>query len=469
MPKVTDVHVRRLFRLLGQGRSLSVAARQAGIDRKTARRYREMKRLPSDESAQPREWRTRPDAFAEVWPVVAEQLAREPKLQAKTLWEWLRQQYPGRFADGQLRTLQRRVKHWRASRDRPRKCSSPRCIIPAGWAPPTSRTGQPGRDHRRPGLRPPDLPLRADVLELGDGDDLLRESFESLSDGLQNALWELGGVPQLHRTDRLTAAVSHASERREFSQRYQALLTHYGLQGQAIQARQGNENGDAERHIASSKTQWTRRCCCVAAGTSPAGKRTWRSSKCSAQRNAGRPSRLAEEQALLRPLPTQRLEACKRLDVRVRTGSMIHVQSNVYSVASRLIGEWVEARLYPETVEVWYAQKLVETLPRLRGRGKQRIDYRHVIDWLVRKPGAFADYRYREELFPSSHFRMAYDVLHETQPSVRTRSTCGSCTWRRGRARPAWRQRCGCCSRATSRSATRPSQRWCGPMKQPRR
>jgi hypothetical protein len=102
--------------------------------------------------------------------------------------------------------------------------------------------------------------------------------------------------------------------------------------------------------------------------------------------------------------------------VRVETGSIIRVERNVYSVASRLIGEWVEARLYAEWVEVWYAQKRVEALPRLRGRDKHRIDYRHVIDWLVRKPGAFADYRYRSDLFPSSRFRMAYDLLLERQP-----------------------------------------------------
>ena len=85
-------------------------------------------------------------------------------------------------------------------------------------------------------------------------------------------------------------------------------------------------------------------------------------------------------------------------------------------MSSRLIGEWVEARLYAERVEVWYAQKQLEQLPRLRGRGKHRIDYRHVIDWLVRKPGAFADYRYRADLFPSSRFRLAYDLLREQQP-----------------------------------------------------
>jgi hypothetical protein len=64
-----------------------------------------------------------------------------------------------------------------------------------------------------------------------------------------------------------------------------------------------------------------------------------------------------------------------------------------------------------ERVEVWYAQRQVEQLPRLRGRGKHKITYRHIIDWLVRKPGAFADYRYRADLFPSSRFRLAYDVL----------------------------------------------------------
>lgn len=105
--------------------------------------------------------------------------------------------------------------------------------------------------------------------------------------------------------------------------------------------------------------------------------------------------RLAEELPRLQPLPARRLESCRRVSVRVDSGSTIHLRGNTYSVSSRLIGERVEARLYAERVEVWYAGRLLESLPRLRGRGKHRIEYRHVIDWLVRKPGAFADYRYR--------------------------------------------------------------------------
>ena len=77
----------------------------------------------------------------------------------------------------------------------------------------------------------------------------------------------------------------------------------------------------------------------------------------------------------------------------------------------------MEARSYLDHVEVWYGQRKVEDLPRLRGRGKHRIDYRHIIEWLVRKPGAFENYRYQEDLFPTSRFRMAYDALKETTPS----------------------------------------------------
>jgi hypothetical protein len=100
----------------------------------------------------------------------------------------------------------------------------------------------------------------------------------------------------------------------------------------------------------------------------------------------------------------------------VDRGSLIHADQNTYSVPSRLMGERVEVRLYVEHVEVWYAQQEVERFPRLRGRKKHHVNYRHIIDWLVRKPGAFENYVYREELFPTSRFRMAYDALRETQP-----------------------------------------------------
>ena len=118
----------------------------------------------------------------------------------------------------------------------------------------------------------------------------------------------------------------------------------------------------------------------------------------------------------MRPLPAGRLESAKRETVRVGPSSTIRVKHNTYSVNSRLVGEWVEARLYHERIEIWYAQKQVETLPRLRGEGSHCIQYRHIIDYLVRKPGAFRNYRYRSDMFPTVGFRVCYDALKRQRP-----------------------------------------------------
>ena len=93
--------------------------------------------------------------------------------------------------------------------------------------------------------------------------------------------------------------------------------------------------------------------------------------------------------------------------------STLRVSHNVYSVDSRLIGETVEIHLHADHLEIYYGQRHLETIPRLRGESGALIQYRHIIDWLVGKPGAFENYRYRAALFPSSRFRMAYDALRQ--------------------------------------------------------
>src|SRR4029079_7869835 len=113
----------------------------------------------------------------------------------------------------------------------------------------------------------------------------------------------------------------------------------------------------------------------------------------------------------LRSLPASRLPEHTRVSVCVRKWSTIQVARRTYSVPSRLIGHWVEARVHADVIEVRHGGKTVETLPRLRGNDQHRIDYRHVIWSLGRKPGAFAAYRFREDLFPSLVFRRAYDAL----------------------------------------------------------
>jgi hypothetical protein len=416
---ITDAQLRKLRCLDRQGAAKELTAVKAGMDPKTARKYRRLGKMPSEVRIMDRDWLTRADAFAEVWPQIQEQLQLHPGMEAKTLFVDLQRRFPGRFADGQLRTLQRRCREWRALEGPAKEVFFAQVHHPG-------RLGASDFTHcSELGVTINGLPFPHMIYHFvltysnwETGTICFSESLESLSEGLQNALWELGGVPQCHRTDRLTAAVQPGVEGpKAFKQRYQALLTHYGLQAQAIQAGKGNENGDVEQ----SHRQFKRaldQALMLRGSRDFANREAYeafvrqRFEEC----NAGRRARLAEELPLLRALPARRLEACKRDKVRVDSSSTIRVEGNVYSVNSRLIGEWVEARLYAERVEVWYAQKQVEQLPRLRGRGKHKIAYRHVIDWLVRKPGAFADYRYRADLFPSSRFRSAYDVLLIQQP-----------------------------------------------------
>jgi hypothetical protein len=242
----------------------------------------------------------------------------------------------------------------------------------------------------------------------------LSESFESLCEGFQNAIWELGKVPERHRTDRMSTAVNNMSDPAEFTTRYEALLGYYGMSGEKIQAGEAHENGDIEqRHYRFKRALQQELMLRGSRDFGSAADYVQFLRGLLARLNAGRQPRLVEEMAVMRELPERRLESYKRERVRVASGSLIYVDRNVYSVPSRLIGEQVEARLYMDRVEIWYGQKKLEEMPRLRGRQKHRVDYRHIIDWLVRKPGAFENYRYRDELFPTSRFRMVFDGLAE--------------------------------------------------------
>jgi hypothetical protein len=425
---ITDPQVRKLRRLQQQGTAKELAALKAGMDPKTARKYRRLGKLPSEVKRMDRNWRTRTDPFADVWSQIQDLLRLNPGLEAKTLFADLQRRFPGRFAEGQLRTLQRRCRQWRALEGSPKEVFFAQVHYP-GRLCASDFTHCTDLGVTINGL-PFDHMIYHFVLTYSNwetGTVCFSESLESLSEGLQNALWQLGGVPQLHRSDRLSAAIQPGVEgAKAFKQRYQALLQHYGLQAQAIQAGKGHENGDVEQSHHQFKRTLDQ--ALMLRGTRDfAGRDAYETflRQLFEQSNAARHARLAEELPLLRALPPRRLEACKRLKVRVDRGSTIHVAGNVYSVSSRLIGQWVEARLYAERIEVWYAQKQVEQLPRLRGKGKHRIEYRHIIDWLVRKPGAFADYRYRADLFPSSRFRLAYDVLREQQPQRATKEYLG--------------------------------------------
>jgi hypothetical protein len=417
---VTDRQVRLLMKLLQEEKALSVAAAKAGMDEKTARKYRALGKTPSEVKKE-HTWRTREDPFSEVWEEIRSKLNINGGLEAKTLFEDLQRRYPGRFADGQLRTLQRRVKVWRATEGPPREVYFAQVYKPGVLCQSDfTSMNELGITIAR---RVFDHLVYHFVLPYSNwetGTICFSESFESLSEGLQNALWELGGVVSEHRTDRLTTAVQKADHPEEFTSRYKGLMDHYGLEGRKIQAASPNENGDVEQSHYRLKRAVDQ--ALMLRGSMDFADRSEYASFLKGifnQLNAGRRGRFEEELGVLRRLPAKRLEASKRLNVRVTGGSTIRVNHNVYSVDSRMIGESVEVRLYVEHLEVWYAQRKVESIERLRGEGKHRIEYRHIIDWLVRKPGAFENYRYRDDLFPTSRFRMAYDALRRRHSQQR--------------------------------------------------
>ena len=414
---VTDTQVRRLRKLSNTEQNQEIAASKAGMNPKTARKYLAVNRLPS-EMRNERHWRTRPDPFQEVWDLVRQQIEESPGLEAKTLFEWLQREYPGRYSDGQIRTLQRRIKRWRATEGPAQEIYFIQQHTPG-------RLCASDFTHMKElgitiGGQTLDHLVYHFVLTYSNwetGTICYSESLESLSEGWQNAVWELGMVPAEHRTDSLSSAVNNMSKLEEFNRRYEGLMKYYGVKPQHTNPASPHENGDAEQSHHRFKRA-------VDQALLLRGSRDFYGLEEYArflhdlfvQRNAGRRQRLAEELAVMRKLPARRMESARREVVRVDTGSLIHVDRNAYSVNSRLIGERVEARVYLDHVEVWYAQKKVEDLPRLRGRAKHRVDYRHIIEWLIRKPGAFENYRYKEDLFPSSRFRMAYDALQETAP-----------------------------------------------------
>jgi len=372
-------------------------------------------RLPSQVKKE-HTWQTRKDPFADVWPEIEALLKEDGRFEATTLFAWLQREYPGRFSDGQLRTLQRKIKRWRALEGPFKEVYFQQKHSPVDLCA-SDFTHMNELEITIDGVLFKHM-IYHFVLTYSNwetGTICFSESFESISEGLQNALWELGGVPVKHRTDRLSSAVHKVSNPEEFTQRYKGLLSHYRIKGEKIQAGKANENGDIEqRHYRFKKALEQ---ALLLRGSRNFASRTAYSEFLRGlftRLNSGRKERFQEELRVLRRLPERRLNDFKQKRVKVGPGSAIRLQHNVYSVPSRLKGEWVEARLYAEYVEIWYAQRMIERMPRLRGEEKHRINYRHIIDCLVRKPGAFENYRYRDDLFPSSRFRMAYDVLTQT-------------------------------------------------------
>lgn len=409
---------------------IGLASMRAGMDRKTGRKYVAAGLLPS-EMVKERDWRTREDPFAEHWAEVEARLVETPALEAKTLFEVLVEKYPDRYEPGQLRTLQRRIKVWRAAHGPDKE------VVLA--------------QQHRPGEAAQTDFTWATELAITIAGQLfvhmlcvftlpysnwrwatvcLSESIAALRKGVQRALFQLGRVPAHHQTDNSTAATHRIPDgksvivgkdgKRPFNEDYVAMMRHFGMTPRTTEVGEKEQNGDAEASNRVLKRA-LEQALLLRGSRDFDSVDAWQAFIDGVARKGNRAQgrRVAEDLAAMRELDVGKLPEFVEVDFLVSEWSTVRVKHCSYSVPSRLIGEWVKVRIFEDRIVVRYAGKTELDCERLRGNPRRRIDYRHVIWSLVQKPGGFARYVYREEMFPSVVFRRAYDAIQTPHHGVK--------------------------------------------------
>jgi hypothetical protein len=430
MSRVTDQQVRQLREEMTKLGSVEIAALRVGMHRNTARKYLKMGQFPSD-LKRARTWDTRPDPFAADWPELEARLKLAPTLQARALFEHLMLLRPGVYDEGQLRTFQRRVKVWRAHHGPDKEVFFRQEHVP-GEAMQTDFTWATELEVTILGQPFPHMLCHV-VLPYSNWDWITvsrSESMLALRRGVPAALVQLGRVPRFHQTDNSTAAthVRAADDEpeedaagkpttqrtRAFNADYLEMNKHYGMTPRTIGIGKSEQNGDVEASNGALKSRLNQHLLLRENRDFPSVEawEGWAQDLCRNHNKRRRP-RVAAELAAMRPLTVAAFLEFDEISATVTSESILLVKRNTYSVHPRLIGEKVRVRLYELRMEVWHSGQLVLELPRLIGRNCHHIDYRHVVDAMLRKPNAFRCFRFKEDLFPSPVWHRAMSALQK--------------------------------------------------------
>jgi transposase len=406
---------RRLMSEYQKTGKIVVSAMKADVHPETAQKYIRAARSPEKLQAK-HTWRTRPDPVAEVWPQAEQMLQDAPELEAKELFDYLRRMGSEevKLEESALRTFQRRVQSWRLQHGQDKEVyfeqkHLPGRVMQLDWT---------NANSLRVTIRgkPLEHLLCHEVLTYSNWEWATRcqsESLLSLRHGLQESLYRLGTRPDVLQLDNSSAATHRVgSGGREFNPEFMTVVEHYGMKAQTIGIDCPNENGDVESQNGHLKRRLNQHLLLR-------GYRDFDSLEAYDQflmavldqANQTRQARLAEELKVMSPLPPTRLTEYNELRCAVSQHSTIRVKKVTYSVPARLIGQEVRVEVYEGHLKICHGREVLLSLARARGDRGAVIDYRHVIDHLLRKPGAFAHYVHREELFPDSTFRLAYDRL----------------------------------------------------------
>jgi transposase InsO family protein len=421
-PHISDRQVMRYMTSRSQHQTQATAAAMAGISERSARRIDKDPRFPSQKK-QPRTWRTRLDPLETIWPRVLEML-NIPGIMAVTIFEDLQDELgAGALPDSVRRTLERRIAKWRALHGADKEIFFPQRHDPGRQALSdftvadsldVTIAGAP-LAHRLYHFRLAFSGWEHAQVILGG------ESFSAVAEGLQDALWKLGGVPAEHRTDSLSAAFKNldGDAQQDFTKRYDELCRHYGMQATRNNPGVANENGSIEaanNHIKIRLDQRLRR----RESRDFASLEAYRAfvgGICN-RYNARCAALVAIERETLKPLPKRRTTDFATVTEKVTRNSTINVDRIVYSVPSRLIGQMIEVHLFDDRLECFLGAAPVMRMARVRTDRKRAhaIDYHHLIGSLRRKPQALRYLVYQEALFPSAPYARAWAALDAGLP-----------------------------------------------------
>ncbi len=417
-----------------EGKSQVTAAAKTDISERSGRRIEKNELQPGKKGK--RYWRTRADPFIGVWESeIVPLLKKEPRLKPVTLFEKLQKDHFGEYPDSKLRTFQRRVSEWKALYGPDKEVMFRQEQIPGrmGLSDFTKLKGVTITIQGRPFshlLYHFRLAFSgwcsARVIHGG-------ESYTALAEGLQDALWRLGGVPREHRSDSLTAAYRNLTDEAasDATRRYQELCRHYGMKQSRNNLGEGHENGSIESPHGHFKNRLKQalllRDSCDFNSVS-----TYEEFIDDIIRdiNVHKQDKLEEERQYLQPLPLQGTADYTEKVVRVSTSSTIQVKRVLYTVPSRLIGETLRVHIYDNRLDIYLGATHTVTLARKRAtdhnhRARQ-VDYRHIITSLERKPQAFRYSRFRDDLLPNEIYKTVWAWLDkELEPRKACKTMVG--------------------------------------------
>ena len=402
---------------------VAVAAAKAGFSTATGYRLTGGPRLPSQKAGV--RSRRRPDPLADIFDTdIVPLLKAAPGLRSVAIFEEMQRRHP-ELSSGVRRTMERRIRTWRALHGEAQE------VI-------FRQLHEPGRmglsdftdmadlgitvagallDHRLYHFRLVWSGFEHAHVILGG------ESYVALAQGLQNALWALGGSPIDHRSDSLSAAFRNldADARADLTRRYDALCAHYGMTPSRNNRGVAHENGSVES--AHGHLKKTIRDALLMRGSTAfddlTGYRRF-VDEVIAAKNRRAAARIDAERAHLQPLPDRRTSDYEETIVTVTSTSSFTLRKVFYTVPSRLIGHRLRVRLYDDRLDLFVGGTLLMTLARGRaaanGKHGHVVDYRHVIHSLRRKPMALLGMVYRDQLFPRDAYRRTFDRLIEKIP-----------------------------------------------------